>query len=777
MRLPVPALILAIALALPVPSAALTIDAATVAFNPKKTDAFAVKGSFTPFDASGVSAVTVAFGAFTQTIPAASFVAKKGKLSFKGAKGAPGLATLTIDTVKGKLAAAGKNLTLGAFDNPAAFRLTAGFAFDECSTLTFAEVKNKRKLVSAVPACGFAEVPTASPHTIFVNAPTEVRVQVAVVDDLALDLASLVLLRLDPTLQPVGAPACALKDDGSPASGDATAVDGIFSCRLTMTEPVPGRVRFAVRALRDTVLVLSPSVFVDAVTPLTGAEVTAVITAQSAARDAWDAALAALGNTTKARKAAVADILEIPGVANAGIAADRANIFIEYTNGLEGGLDLDPVGDPNLAPFPFSRTALASRSAAPQPVLRASPLAASTTAPRVGNAKVLIWAAFENENQHQRTQVAALTALFQQSTCPKFEVTVLKNEECTLASLETFPDYGTVVLLTHGAQPRADKEVGLMTREKATLQSEWLTYARDLRLERLLVYGGRFPEKHGYFVFFPGFLASVTDRGFPNTVVFAGGCSSAGNRSLANVFLATGALAYVGFTSTEDARFAQITAESFFSNLLQPGTTVTDAFARIPYKTLKQYLVAKNADVALLESTYGPTLTTKAALLRGDGRLTYACAPPAAGLVETVTVAAAPMGHAVGTVRLQAGVSYRLVVTGTATLSSFDGTVAQEDSLYCFGNTSSTFTCNPPFPIGDHVRFYVQLADEEPGFGDLESIADFAGSGIRPYNGAHRYEYPWTGKEGRLWVSTYPSIFPGDGTDITGSFTVQVFRD
>ena len=31
--------------------AALTIDAASVAFNPKKTDAFAVKGRFDPFDA------------------------------------------------------------------------------------------------------------------------------------------------------------------------------------------------------------------------------------------------------------------------------------------------------------------------------------------------------------------------------------------------------------------------------------------------------------------------------------------------------------------------------------------------------------------------------------------------------------------------------------------------------------------------------------------------------------------------------------------------------
>ncbi len=763
-----------VALVFPAHGAALTIDAAAVTLDPKKTDAFAVKGTFAPFDAAKVAEVTVELGAFTQTVPIASFAVKKGKLSYKGAKGVPGLATLTLDTGKGKFAASGKNLALAPFDNPAAFHLAVGTALDDCSTLTFAEVKNKRKLASTVAACGFASAPAAEPDVVFVGTPTEVRVQVAVVDDLALDLASLVLLRLDAALQPIGAPVCGLQDDGSPASGDAVAVDGVFTCRFTMTEPAAGSTRFAVRALRDTVLVLSPSVVVRAVTPLTSAEVSDVMTAQNAASDAWDAAFAELGNTKKARKKAVGDILAIPGVANAGIAADGANIFIEYANGLAGGLDLDPVGDP--VPVPFARDAPA------KPKLLRAPRearAASTAAPRVGNDKVLIWSAFENENDFARTTTAELQALFSQAPCPKLDVTVLKNEQCTLASIATFQDYGTVVILTHGAQPRADKEVGLMTREKATLQSEWLTYARDIRIERLLVYQGRFPEKRGYFVFFPGFVARQNDRGFPNSVIFAGACSSAGNRSMANTFFALGSLAYLGFDATEHVAFLKAAALSFFGNLLTPGATVTDAFARVPFKTFKQYATANHLGVETLEAAYGPAFGTKLRLERGDGRLAYPCGGPApGGLVETITIQAGPMAHTVGAVRLEDGVKYRLVVSGTTKTASHGGFgdgFAERDVLYCFDD--STGSCNPPFPDDGLLGFYVQSADEEPFFGDLEGIGQFTDLGIQPYSASHRYEYAWTGRAGKLWLTTYPSLFPDSGVEVTGSYTVEIYRD
>ncbi len=491
------------------------------------------------------------------------------------------------------------------------------------------------------------------------------------------------------------------------------------------------------------------------------------MTAQDAASDVWDAALAELGNTKKARKKAVAGILDVPGVANAGLAADGANIFIEYTNGLSGGLDLDPFGDP--VPEPLTR------SGAVAPKLLAAPRAVSATAPRIGNNKVLIWSAFENENEFASSATADLKALFEQATCPELEVTVLKNEECTLASIGTFQDYGTVVILTHGAQPRADKDVGLMSREKATLQSEWLTYARDIQSKRLLVYQGRFPEKRGYFIFFPSFVSRMNERGFPNSVIFAGACSSAGNRSLASTFFVHGALAYLGFDSTEHAAFLKATALSFFGNLLTPGATVTDAFTRVPFKTFKQFAQVNNLGVEALEAAYGPTFSTKLLLERGDGRLAYPCGAPPTGLIESVTIPAKPMANepgVVGTVTLEAGVDYRLVVTGT-TRSQFEDTFADYDALYCFDSSSAL--CNSPFPTGGELMFYIQTGNEEPD--EIQNLAQFTDTGFGPYVPSHRYERAWKGKAGKLWLKTFPQIFPDTGPVISGSYTVEIFRD
>ncbi|MEO7436421.1 MAG: hypothetical protein ABI080_13150 [Candidatus Binatia bacterium] len=49
--------------------------------------------------------------------------------------------------------------------------------------------------------------------------------------------------------------------------------------------------------------------------------------------------------------------------------------------------------------------------------------------------------------------------------------------------------------------------------------------------------------------------------------------------------------------------------------------------------------------------------------------------------------------------------------------------------------------------------------------------------GRPPYNGEHVYEFPYTGENGRLWVALWRQIFPGTGSDQSGSITVQIFRD
>lgn len=752
------------AMAFAAPAATLTVDTASVVFNPRKTDAFTVKGLLTGLDPQGVATVRVEFGGFAETIPIGSFVHRQGKLSFKGAKGTPGIATLTIDTVKGRFAVAAKGLTLKPFDDPAAFRLTAG-GFDECATLVFSEAPKKWTLARSAPACGFASLPVVTPTAFFVNAPTDVRVQIAVLDDLALDLASMKVSRLDASLQPTGPPLCTLYDDGSPANGDTTAVDGIFSCRFTLSAPLPERIRLAVQALRDTTLVLSPSFLLDAVTPLTDPEIATVMAGQDAAGDIWDAVVAELGEGKKARKEAVARVLALPNVADAGVTADGLSIFIRYTNGLEAGLDLDVVSAADFdPPLPLSRAHAVTLSATVARAVERSP-----DAPRVGNNKVLLWSPFDDE-QLLREAKEILKQLFEASICPKFEVTVLEKEQCTLASLATFPQYGTVVLLTHGAQPHKGGDIAFMSGEKATLFSEWYTHSKDIKLERLLIYNGqRSPEKKGYYVFYPSYLENIWTGAFPNTVVYAAACTGAVNRSMANPFLAKGAQAYLGMSDTVFGGFLKVGGEAFFKRFVGNASSAADAYQGVPYKTLKEYIASIGVDTQQIPPLIVQTLESKLTLLAGDDRVRYPCEPPPPGLIDTVTIQVGAMATALGSVDLESNATYRMVVTGTAH-NQFAANFSDYDAIYCFASSSDF--CNTPFPNADTLYFATKVGNSTSA---LENAIEFTGS-FPPYAGSHRYEFTFTGKSGKLFLETWPANFPDDGVTRTGSFTVQLFR-
>jgi hypothetical protein len=781
--------VLAIGAALPSGAAALTIDAAAVAFNPKKTDGFAVKGRVTGLSLAGAESVRLDFGGFSQTIPIASFTAKSGKFAFKTAKGVPGIATFTIDTVKGKFAASAKNLTLGPFANPAAFRLVSG-GFDECSTLSFTEGKSKLKLASTAPACGFDGAPSADPAAFFVATPTDVRVRVTVRDDLAVDLSSLVLFRLDAGLHPVGGPLCTLFDDGSAAHGDDTAVDGVFSCKVTFAEPERAHIRLAVQASRGGVLVLSPSFFVDAVTPLTDDEITTVMDGQRAAGALWDAALAALGDTKKARKQAVAAILDLPGIANAGITADGASIFIEYENGLRGGLDLDPVARED--PLPLAsppnlqlgsddhRAAVAGMPiiAYAESAVRAGATAQiAADGPRVGNNKVLIWSPFYKEKLLGEV-TDALQPLFEKAACPHFEVTVLKNEECTLASIATFPDYGTVVILTHGAQPHKDGDVAFMSGEKATFFSSWHTHAADLKLERLLVYNGqRSPEKEGYFVFFPSFVLTTIDREFPHSVIFAGACDSAVNKTMASVFFVNNASAWVGFSKTALGPFIKIAGVQFFQHLIDDASSAAGAYAKVPSKSLKDYFRSLGVPPPAPFDKDTETLTSELTLLRGDERVSYPCEPPPPGLVDTVSVNAAPGQHASGTVPLDG--HYRMVITGT-THVQLDADFGDSDAIYCYDSSAANSPCAQPggFPTVNTLAFYLQSGNETPSFSQLEDPIEFGhATMVPPLDTGHRYEFHFTASGGtHLYAAAWFNVNPST-EQYSGNFTIQIFSE
>ena len=564
-------------------AAGITVTKASVKIDPKKLDAFAVAGTFTD-PPSIADAITLEFGSFAQTIPLAQFVVKGSKLTFKAAKGVEGVAGMQLDLAKLTFRAKGTSASLVGFPNPAATRLAA--AGDEACTMTGFAIKRKKGVVTALAfkkggpqfACVLTDRPLVAPTTLLTNDPTEVRVQIRIPPDGDVDASSVKLQRVDPAGAPVGVPLTTLTDDGSLANGDDIAADGVYSAVQVFTESAPGIFGLQVVALAGGAAVASPIVELEVATPLTSEQFNAAVTGQQAAQDTWDTIAAELGDTLKARKAAVKKIKKLPGVAAAGISGDRDSIWIEYTSGAKGVLELH--GHAEIGDVVAPATAAATRAAGRHVGIAAPELAAS--APRaagdrndVANTSVLIWDAIgENPN------VTAVRELFTQSTCPKFQVTYVPPAQATAASVDTFSAYGTIFIYAHGnfygqADPvivTNDKPSDLSAQQREMFKADGLVFVMRHGEERV----GITPTK----------LKKLTYQ--RNAVVAFMSCLSAvpGNTARSDAFLSRGAGTYFGWTDITNIDEGSLAVRQLFEGLVANKRNTGDAYDAIPKKTV-----------------------------------------------------------------------------------------------------------------------------------------------------------------------------------------------
>jgi hypothetical protein len=152
-------------------------------------------------------------------------------------------------------------------------------------------------------------------------------------------------------------------------------------------------------------------------------------------------------------------------------------------------------------------------------------------------------------------------------------------------------------------------------------------------------------------------------------------------------------------------------------------------------------------------------------------------APAAEAPVDSFQVTPGPSKGTTGTVDLQAGVRYHLVVTGSASLSQGSDS-SSNDAKYCFQSTSDQ--CRTPLPATDAIRFALRgRGGAEPATSSLEGIDRFgeATGASAPYSGAHRYEQFFTAPTGsRLFAMTWPGRVEGEGITYGGGFQVTVTR-
>ena len=600
----------ALGVPLPVAAAAVFVDGATVRTNFTSTDTFRVSGRAPGLSSARTDGVTLMVDGFTFTVGGDQLVQKGKTLVYRATGDDPGLSLLRLSPTTGRFVVAGKHLALSGLSNPFALQIGSGSALD-CVMVAMASrgARGRRKRGStsriqrfrlrgrrADTPCEFLLAPHLEPGGILVGQRTTVRTEITLAPGGSVDAGSVQLFRADAGAKPVGDALCTLADDGNPASGDAAAGDGRFTCLVPFDESAPATIALIVTATAAGTTVFSTGVVLAVVPPLTTDDAQAILSVQETAGHTWAMNQAAFGDTLRARTETILALRVLPGVADAGLAPDGLCIWIDYESGVEGGLMLSPrlLADqvapnaPSMAPAP--------------PVVRGGTTSAASAAiaraaveqrPLVEKPTVLLWdpgffddgkPAYDPQTGHRdapsNSEVGDLQRMFQESVCPVFApeaVVVVHGPAATRDSLRDLTAFGTVVLVTHGGFYRGD--VCFVTAETPLL-ADLVTDGAALQLRD---FGLETIGSTTYYTVGPSFIRGL-DGTFGKSIIYAGFCDGQANPTLATAFLDKGAATYFGYTKEVTSMFSHQVAVKLFTSLLPGNLTASDAFDRIEPK-------------------------------------------------------------------------------------------------------------------------------------------------------------------------------------------------
>jgi hypothetical protein len=336
--------------------------------------------------------------------------------------------------------------------NPGSYQLTAGDGGEPCALAT----------------------PIAVPPVAAAGNATDVTFTLNASSGVTLDAGSAQLFFADDNGQPQGAALCTLTDSGNGAS----------TCTVTFNQANPGMVPLLVQATVGGQTVLAPGFAVQVSGPVTDASVQQVNDIQNAMSQLWPTFLQ-YGDNVYSRMQAMAALRAIlPGQVQltgqaVGLAADGFSIYVRSDCGLPIVLVLDdladmlPAAEPSHAPARIMASAAAGGASVSAALAAARPMPVASVPARdargaggrglvfepglsctgytrdiVQNNKVMVWSPGEIFGfLDYRTMVSTL----QSTVCPAFQVDSLTGGDATIAAMDQFPNYGTIIMNTHGA--------------------------------------------------------------------------------------------------------------------------------------------------------------------------------------------------------------------------------------------------------------------------------------------------------------------------------------
>ena len=502
------------------------------------------------------------------------------------------------------------------------------------------------------------DVPNLRPRSILAGTTVNVSVTLPVRSK-TLVPSSVVLWEVDAVGNTLGK-AGGMVDDGNTAdpSCDEIQDDGIFSVCAKLTAPSAGmryfRVSLETASEGNTYTIYSAIVPIEVVAPIAVADCEAMQTALKEGRAAYDGAIA--GGHAAAAQAAAAALQKNAAVQAAGPSDGKGGVWARFTNGALGALSTPAPG--------FRGTGDGSGGANtasllnPLPIQSKKVLALSPSSAELGD----------------HDEIKAITTLLNQQICPDFEVDGPHvGAQASLARLRLAERYGVLLFAGHieayfGGLDGATKTHDLHWEHDGSQEILWTgepTSCQAFAAAMPVCHGegtcakksqecvitqadqgkasvtgvcvdhtqidlarGRVVMGDSTWGVHPAFFRAHTERRWPSSLAYLGGCKSMYTGTLASELFALGAKAIAGYTDAVHNIFAAEEATAWFKAMLEERAATGHAthFPRIdpgePHAAL--YLFGGTnvviTDASLINGSF-ETNDTTGWDVEGDGRV------------------------------------------------------------------------------------------------------------------------------------------------------------
>jgi hypothetical protein len=445
---------------------AMSVSSAGLNINPAATDGFNVSGSFSGITLAGAQALVFSVGQFGAAIPLNAFVQQPGTNVYQY-NDATGLSpywvsSLTIDLDSNLFTATASGIVLTGLTNP--FPVQVGTdAASACGMVTVQGVSPGQYQLNPTSAgsqpCAIPAPPVADPPAVPVGATARITVTITAS---GLDAQSAMLYLADDNAQPLGDPLCTFSDNG----------DGTLSCAASFNEANTGAIPLIVQATVAGQPVAAPGFSIQAVAPLTDADMQQLSYVHNIMLTAGDQAYSQYGDSVQARIQVLSALRQYmqpaPGLTGQPVvlSLDGSEIGVICDSGLPA---IYVMGDPDDAdlsgaaapavhrPRPAMIAAKRQRAVAPmgetanraRPAARAPQQCGDFQRDIVGGDEVLVWdpgSLFFGQGD----AAPYIGSILQNSKCPDFQVKTISGAAATVASISQFLNYATIIMNTHG---------------------------------------------------------------------------------------------------------------------------------------------------------------------------------------------------------------------------------------------------------------------------------------------------------------------------------------